>query len=43
MDAIRFYGVRRKLQRLQVEQRNEEDSELYQSDSEYECPKYGEY
>ena len=48
MDAIRFYGVRRKLQRLQASTSNnkndEEDLELLQSDSDtdtlesdYEC------
>ena len=49
MNAIRFYGVRRKLQRLQASTSNnkndEEDLELLQSDSDtdtlesdYECP-----
>ena len=36
MDAIRFYGVRRKLQRLQAStsnNKNDEDLELLQSDS----------
>ena len=52
MNAIRFYGVRRKLQRLQASTSNnkndEEDLELLQSDSDtdtlesdYECPDYG--
>ena len=52
MDAIRFYGVRRKLQRLQASTSNnkndEEDLELLQSDSDtdtlesdYECLDYG--
>ena len=52
MDAIRFYGVRRKLQRLQAStsdnKNDEEDLELLQSDSDtdtlesdYACPDYG--
>ena len=52
MDAIRFYGVRRKLQRLQASTSNnkndEEDLELLQSDSDtdtlesdYKCPDNG--